>query len=115
MLLHSEVALRRVLHGDAEVGPRMRPVAIAVAVVIAAAVLCFRAEVGFDRRVVLARIKIPAAGDFLNAGLRRRQAGLRSYLERRVAAALPRNSGIGGLPAALGARLRVLRLRDCKM
>src|SRR5208337_2967393 len=111
MLLPSEVALRRVLHGDAEVGPRMRPVALTIAV----AVLCIRAEVRFDRRVALARIKVAAAGNFLNAGFRRGQAGLRSYLERRVAAALPRSSRIGRIPAALGAGLRVLRIRDYKM
>jgi len=38
----------------------MRLVTIAIAVDVAGAVLCFRAEVGFDRRVVLARIEIPA-------------------------------------------------------
>src|SRR5271166_1616640 len=97
----------------------MRPVAIAVAVAIdvAGAVLGAGAEVRLDRRVVLTRIKVPVAGYFLNRGFWCRQTGLRRYLERRVvaaAAALPRNSVLRGISAALGAGLRVLRDRGVR-
>src|SRR5579862_3382680 len=125
MLLTAVVALRNVLHRDAEVGPRMRLVpitvvitfAVLIAVDITGAVLGAGAKVRIDRGSVLAGIEIPIAGNFLSRGLRRGKTGLRRYLERRVvaAAALPRNSVRGGIGSALRSGLRILILRECNL
>ncbi len=72
-------------------------IAVDVALDIASAIFSAGAKVRIDRRGVLARIEIAVAGNFLDSGLRRCQAGLRRDLQRRVvaavvAAALPRIS-----------------------
>src|SRR5271156_1925560 len=109
MLFTALVAFRHVLHGDTEVGSRMRTAAIEVSVDVAfrvaSAILGAGAQVGIDRGSILAGIEIPVAGNFLGSGLGCDQTGLRRYLERSVVAptALPRTSVRGGIGSAFRA------------